>query len=164
MNRIACTHYNDADEKVILKASSLGMPLIGGTALEVLADYYHVPCIRKRSENDLDFSSTSEVAIKNFKSWVVANTDPDKVKVDIYSIPHLKIPFELKLNIKGVLVMSPIYLIWSKLQRANDKDIKDIIWLLTLVTPEDLEEWLSRLGVTDGEIELINDIISGEYD
>lgn len=51
LSRVQCSRYSDLDDKIIAKASSLGIPLIGGTALEVLASHYGVSGVRKRSNN-----------------------------------------------------------------------------------------------------------------
>ena len=37
--KISCSKYSDLDDLIIAKASELGIPLIGGTALEILADF-----------------------------------------------------------------------------------------------------------------------------
>ena len=59
--------------------------------------------------------------------------------------------------------MSPIYLIWSKLGRCLDRDKSDIYWLLKMTTPDELEKWLEKLGVTLIQVEILNKIIKTEY-
>lgn len=163
MCEIQYSRYSDLDDKVILKASSLGMPLIGGTALEFLA--YHTNHIsgRVRSDNDLDFITNSEWLKDEFQLWLKMNIDPVLVQVDVMLVKSHVIPKELVIDIKGILVMGPEYIIWSKLQRFSLQDIKDIKWLLSIVTAENLEVWLQHMGITAIEVERINSIIKQVY-
>jgi hypothetical protein len=137
--------------------SDLGIPIIGGTALEILGNNYDIKGFRKRSDNDIDGLSDSTDKINKLKKWLIANIDPDKVQVDVYKVRQLRKEFIL--NIDGTLVMSPVYLLWSKLTRHSDKDIIDIKWLFNLTTPEELEEQLPELGITEEEIDILNNII-----
>lgn len=61
--KILFSKYTNFDEIVIEKASSLGMALIGGTAIEVWGNYYGLEALRPRSINDLDFISASKEAV-----------------------------------------------------------------------------------------------------
>lgn len=157
-SRIACSKYSDLDDLVIAKASELGLPLIGGTALELLSNYYNVQGVRKRSDNDLDFLSDDIASIGIFQDWLQENIDPSKVQVDVYT----QVPKNYKdyiMDVDGILVMKPQYLIWSKLTRWSDKDIQDIKWLLTIpqMTDKDLNTALDDLGVTQEEFDkLVN--------
>lgn len=158
--RIQCSRYSDLDDKIISKASSLGFPLIGGTALEILADYYSVDGVRKRSNNDLDFLSKDNKNKLYFMSWIQENIDPDKVEVDFYD----EAPKQYKnyiLDIDGILVMNPVYLIWSKLIRASKKDLTDIKWLLSIpqLTDEELSEGMDDLGLKKSEIALLESLL-----
>lgn len=161
LKKIAYTKYSDVDELVINKASEMGMPLIGGTALEVLGNYYHRSGFRKRSFNDLDFLGTNAESVEQFQDWVKQNTDPDKVKVDIYLESDEKLQFSL--DMEGILVMKPEYLIWSKLSRPDrsQKDIEDIKWLLSIeeMSDEELSDALDTLGVTDEEFHLLQSLV-----
>lgn len=158
--RIACSKYSDLDDKVINKASELGFPLIGGTALEILADYYKVDGVRKRSDNDLDFISKDNKNKYYFMSWVQENIDPEKVDVDFYD----EAPNNYKdyiMNVNGVLVMSPTYLMWSKLTRGTNKDITDVKWLLSIpqLTDNEIVEAMEDLILTDDEIDLLQSLL-----
>lgn len=162
LSKIKCSRYTDLDEKVIAKASELGMPLIGGTALEVIANEMNVPGVRKRSNNDLDFLSTDRFKITEFKKWLFKNIDPDKVQVDIY----VDAPKNYKhyiMSIDGILVMRPTYLIWSKLTRGSEKDLRDIKWLLTIdqVSDGEISAAMEDLGLTEKEIELLLSLAEG---
>ena len=63
-NFICCNKYSDLDDLIIRKAFELGLVLIGGTALEILANRHKVAGARKRSDNDLDFLSNDKNQIK----------------------------------------------------------------------------------------------------
>lgn len=159
LSRIQCSRYSDLDDKIISKASSLGFPLIGGTALEILADYYSVDGVRKRSNNDLDFLSKDNKNKLYFMSWIQENIDPDKVEVDFYD----EAPKQYKnyiLDINGILVMNPVYLIWSKLIRGSEKDITDIKWLLSIpqISDKEIIDGMEDLGLKDEEIELLQSL------
>lgn len=158
--RIACSKYSDLDDKVIAKASELGFPLIGGTALEVLADYYKVSGVRKRSDNDLDFISKGNKNKWYFTNWIQENIDPEKVEVDFYD----EAPENYRdyiMNIDGVLVMSPTYLMWSKLIRGTSKDITDVKWLLSIpqLTDDEIVKAMEDLILTDDEIDLLQSLL-----
>ena len=162
MIRIACSKYSDLDDLVLNQASKSGLPLIGGTALEVWANYYSIPGVRKRSDNDLDFISSDLSQISEFQDWVRDNIDLDKVKVDIMHVTsHDFTPYIREVN--GLLIMAPEYLLWSKLIRSDrsEKDLTDIKWILTIeqMSDDDLSTALEDLGVTDEEIELIESLL-----
>lgn len=159
--KICCSRYSDLDDKVIEYATSLGLPLIGGTALEIWASATNTPGVRKRSDNDLDFIALSCKQIEDFRAWLISNIDPDIVKTDIYVGDSNITPYIKEVN--GVLVMSLPYILWSKLTRPDrsEKDIQDIKWISTVsqVTDEELVECLEDLGVTAEEINLLNSIL-----
>ena len=159
MKPIACSKYSEFDDLIITKASDMGLPLIGGTALEILSDYYKQPNVRSRSENDLDFITNSYDVYVSLNNWLYNNVDTTKVQVDIMHIISHNIPKELIIDIRGIKVMSPEYLIWSKVQRFTEKDKSDILWLLQIADIDLLEVWMERLGVTTTEIDKINDLI-----
>lgn len=160
LSKIQCTKYSDLDDLVIYKASALGLPLIGGTALEVLSSYYGAPGVRKRSDNDLDFISGSLPTIKEFQHWCKNNTDPDKVKVDVMYVGSHDIT-KYQFDIHGVLVMKPQYILWSKLTRGNERDLKDIKWLMTIpeLLDSDISNALDDLGVTAEEFSLLQSLL-----
>lgn len=158
--KIMCSRYSDLDDKVIEKASKLGFPLIGGTALEILASYYSVGGVRKRSANDLDFLSKGNKYKLYFMNWIREHIPSDKVQVDFYDDAP-KNYRKYILNVNGVLVMNPVYLIWSKLTRASEKDKTDIKWLLSIpqITDEEIVEGMEDLGLTEKEIDLLNSLL-----
>lgn len=160
LSRVQCSRYSDLDDKIIAKASSLGIPLIGGTALEVLASYYGVSGVRKRSNNDLDFLTKDNKNKLYFMNWVRENVDSDKVQVDFYDEAK-KNYRDYILDIDGILVMNPVYLIWSKLIRASKKDLTDIKWLLTIpqLTDEEISEGMDDLGLKKSEIALLESLL-----
>ena len=160
LSKIQYSKYSDLDDLVIYKASALGLPLIGGTALEVLSSYYGTPGVRKRSDNDLDFISGSKSTIKEFQTWCKNNTDPDKVKVDVMYVRSHDIT-KYQFVIHGVLVMKPQYIIWSKLIRGNERDLKDIKWLMTIpeLLDSDISNALDDLDVTAEEFSLLQSLL-----
>ena len=165
MKKIACSKYSDLDDRVIHKASELGLPLIGGTALEVWANYYNVSGVRKRSDNDLDFISNHSTVIREMQEWVKKHIPTDKVKVDILFVKSHDYSDFIR-DVDGTLIMAPEYLLWSKLTRSDrsDKDIKDIKWILSIeeMSDDDLSFALETLGVTDDEIEVLSNLINGQ--
>lgn len=161
LKRIQCSRYSDLDDLVIAEASKLGLPLIGGTALEIWASELNIKGVRKRSDNDLDFVTDRTALEYLLADWCRENIDLDKVRIDIFKEEPKNLPKKLIRNVHGVLVMDPIYLIWHKVQRATKKDIQDIKWLLTFVDIDELSYWLDadQLGITEDEEALINSLL-----
>lgn len=161
LKKIQCSRYSDLDDLVIEEASKLGLPLIGGTAMEIWSSELGVEGVRKRSDNDLDFVTDKTALEYLFTDWCIENIDPDKVQVDIFKEESKNFPKELIRNVNGVLVMDPIYLIWHKVQRATKKDKQDLKWLLSFVDIEELSYWLDadKLGITEEEESLINSLL-----
>ena len=153
------TVYSEFDDLIIRQASQLGLPLIGGTALEVLSYYFQYPCHRIRSDNDLDFIADNDTSYRALAHWVSLHSTAAAVQVDVMLIKSHHIPQHLLLIVEGVKVMSPEYLVWSKLQRFSSKDEVDILWLLNITSPDKLEECFELLGVTELELEKINALI-----
>lgn len=94
------------------------------------------------------------------RKYLVNNIDPDKVQVDVYT----QVPKGWKkyaMNVDGVLVMSPAYLIWSKLTRWSEKDQTDIKWLLTIkqLSDDEINNTLDDLGVTQEEFERLESLL-----
>ena len=160
LNRLACSRYSDFDEQIISQASTLGLPLIGGTALELLGAHFNKSGFRKRSDNDLDFASNDKSVIDEFSAWLRSNVDPKKVKVDVMHILSHSLPEDHILNLGGVLVMSPEYIIWSKTRRFLEKDVTDIKWLLTIADFDKLEALIDSLGFTNKNLDNLNEIIT----
>ena len=158
--RVACSRYSDLDDKVIKKATEMGIPLIGGTALEVWAAATETEGVRKRSDNDLDFIVGSLDKSREFSKWVKENIDPSKVKVDLMLVrSHDFKPYRTLVD--GVLVMKPEYLLWQKLTRGSDKDKQDIKWLLSIsdLSDEAIETVINELGITQEEYDLLMSIM-----
>lgn len=158
--RVAYSRYSDLDDKVIKKATETGLPLIGGTALEVWAAATGTEGVRKRSDNDLDFIVGSISKSQEFSKWVKENIDPEKVKVDLMLVrSHDFEPY--KTLVDGVLVMKPEYLLWQKLTRGNDRDKKDIKWLLSIsdLSDEAIEQVIGELGITQEEYDMLVSIM-----
>ena len=86
------TIYTNDDNLILSKATEFEMPLIGGTALELLANYYHVSGVRKRSNNDFDFIADQDFKIIKMKNWLAEEINPKNIQVDIMSIKSHKIP------------------------------------------------------------------------
>jgi len=158
-DRVSCSRYSDLDKKVLNHAFDLDMPLIGGTALEILGSHFGKTGFRKRSDNDLDFITNSQEALDTFSAWLKINIDPSKVKTDVMLITSFKIPQDQILNLGGVLVMSPEFLIWQKVQRWSEKDKQDIAWLLTISNIDKLESLLEEMGITEYELDRLNSLI-----
>lgn len=158
--RISCSRYSDLDDSVIKKATDLGMPLIGGTALELWAKATGTPGVRKRSDNDLDFLSNSVSKTTKFDSWVRKEVDTDKVKTDVMLVrSHDFSKWETVVD--GVLTMKLQYLLWSKLTRGSEKDKQDIKWILSVkqLKDEDIQEILDELGLTEREANLLEECL-----
>lgn len=49
------TTYHSQDEEIIKLSSQYNCPLIGGTCIEILLNYFGIQHDRKRSDNDIDF-------------------------------------------------------------------------------------------------------------
>lgn len=159
LNRLSCSRYSEFDDMIIEKASKLGLPLIGGTALEILGAHYNKQGFRKRSDNDLDFISNDDASIASFSGWLRANVDPKKVKVDVMHVKSHVLPKDEILNLGGILVMSPEYIIWSKTKRFLERDVTDIKWLLDLADFDKLEALIEDLGFSDKNLEDLNGVI-----
>lgn len=159
-SRIACSRYTDLDEIVIHKMTELGIPLIGGTALEIWAKVTNTPNVRKRSDNDIDGISSDLYKVSQFNQWASKNIDPDKVETDIMLVrSHDFTPWITVVD--GILIMKPEYLLWSKLTRRTEKDRQDIKWILSIdsLSDEDIQYVLDTLGLTQEEADFLNSIL-----
>lgn len=159
------TVYSRLDVPTIVTATKLKLPLIGGTALEMWANYYNIPTSCPRSENDIDFISDSDGKTAALVDWVrtVRQQTKRKYSVDVFQVrSHYFLKYAVYMG--DVLVMNLPYLLWSKLIRFEERDIIDIKWILSIsaISDEEISEVLEDLGVTDEEIERLNKIIKGE--
>ena len=168
-------------------ASRYGLYLIGGTAIDLLCNYYSVRFWRNRSDNDLDFWTSfankkrnrfvKEVGRRfgisvesNFSYMVSLELDKVKIETDIlidYDCTNTK--FASFLN--GIGVMSPLYLFSSKFDRyintANiqrkETDFYDLRVLLSIIEKtngfDELEGHLSTLNYDQKAENELNGII-----
>lgn len=160
MLKIQCSRYSDLDDIVIAKASEMGLPLIGGTALEIWAGETGHFGVRTRSQNDLDFIASDEHTAKEFGKWVRENIDTSKVKVDVMLTRSVDFSPYVK-EVHGVKVMSLPYILWSKLSRASKTDLQDIKWILTnpSVSDDELNDIFADFGLTKKEESLLMNVM-----
>lgn len=149
--------YTELDKPIVRTASNFQLYLIGGTAIDMLCNYYCVDNNRNRSNNDIDFLSfaTDIFKTKDFVHQLVISYD---FKIDIESdymitlvnnnrgidvdilIDHGTKDSRYCMTVNNVLVMSPCYIIYNKLDRylstTNEErkkiDIADIETLLKI--------------------------------
>lgn len=151
-------NYTTVDEPIVRLASNYQLYLIGGTAIDMLCRHYGISNNRNRSNNDIDFlsfatnlSKTQEYANKlmhlyNFRKdiessyMITMNNSNVGVDVDIL-IDYDSSNLEYGMTANGILVMSPCYMVYSKLDRylnsINEErrkiDIADIETLLKIM-------------------------------
>lgn len=159
--RIQCSRYSVLDDKIIKKATELGLPLIGGTALELWAKVTNTPNVRTRSDNDIDVLSNSLSKLREFQAWVQEYIPQDKVQTDVLLVKSHDFS-KWVVMVDGVLTMKPEYLLWSKLTRGSEKDKQDIKWILTIksLKDEDIQLILDELGLTQEEADLLNECLN----
>lgn len=150
--------YSEVDVSMVREATRLGCALIGGTAVQMLARVYGVREHRERSKDDLDFltSHTNEEGIKAFKyvlkksefvptkmgdSEFMLNYENVKEGVEVDVLVSWEAGIEgWFLNIRGILVVNPIYLFLMKVQRLftglsnkDEADKKDLVALYDVI-------------------------------
>lgn len=151
-------NYTTVDEPIVRLASNYQLYLIGGTAIDMLCRNYGISNNRSRSNNDIDFLSfatnlpkTQEYVNKlmylyNFKKdiesnyMITMNNSNIGVDVDIL-IDYDSSNLEYGMTVNGILVMSPCYMVYNKLDRylnsVNEErrkiDIADIETLLKVM-------------------------------
>lgn len=151
-------NYTTIDETIVRLASNHRLYLIGGTAIDMLCRNYGVSNNRSRSNNDIDFLSfatnlpqTQEYVKKlmyqygftkdiDSKYMITAVNNAVGVDVDILIDYDSNSP-EYGMTVNGILVMSPCYMVYSKLDRylnsINEErrkiDIADIETLLKIM-------------------------------
>jgi hypothetical protein len=149
------------EEKItIAKATSLGLPLIGGSALKLISKSLGIPMTRLRTK-DLDFIASSLPEVATYEDWVKENIDTDKVKTDVMLVrSHDFSKWETMVD--GVLTMKPEYLLWSKLTRGSEKDKQDIKWILSIkeLSDEAIQSVLDDLGLTQEEADLLEECLA----
>lgn len=149
--------YTELDKPIVRIASNFQLYLIGGTAIDMLCNYYNIDNNRNRSNNDIDFLSfaTNKSKTKDFVNQLMISYN---FKVDIESnymitlannnrgidvdilIDYDNNDHQYCMTVNNVLVMSPCYLIYNKIDRylstTNEErkkiDIADIETLLKI--------------------------------
>lgn len=163
--RIVCSKYSDLDELVIQKASSLNLPLTGGTALEVWADYFNRTDVRKRSDNDIDIIRLRDYESLEFQKWIKSDIDFTKVKVDFApASPSKRLTDKFVTTVNGVVIMTLPYIAWAKIVREDRsvKDFTDLKWIfsITQISDDEFSEAFNILGLTDEQIDYLNKVLS----
>lgn len=151
-------NYTTVDESIVRLASNYQLHLIGGTAIDMLCRYYGISNNRSRSNNDIDFlsfavnlSQTREYVEEimyqygftkdiDSKYMITAVNNTVRTNVDILIDYNSNSP-EYGMTVNGILVMSPCYMVYSKLDRylnsINEErrkiDIADIETLLKIM-------------------------------
>lgn len=150
--------YTTIDEPIVRLASNYQLYLIGGTAIDMLCQHYGVSNNRSRSNNDIDFLSFAAnltkiqeyvnklMCLYNFKKdiesnyMITMNNSNVGVDVDIL-IDYDQTNLQYSMTVNNVLVMSPCYMVYNKLDRylntTNEErrkiDIADIETLLKIM-------------------------------
>lgn len=182
--------YTSIDETVVRSASNHKLYLIGGTAIDMLCRHYGISNNRNRSNNDIDFlsfatnlSQTQEYVKElvyryNFKKdidseyMITAKNDNLGVDVDIL-IDYENNNLQYGMTVNDVLVMSPAYMVYTKLDRylssSNEErrriDIADIETLLKIMDKigetefSSLESIISKSLRANSMIDIINELV-----
>lgn len=182
--------YTSIDETIVRLASNHKLYLIGGTAIDMLCRHYGINNNRNRSNNDIDFlsfatnlSQTQEYVKKlvyqyNFKKdidseyMITAKNDILGADVDIL-IDYENNNIQYGMTVNDVLVMSPAYMTYTKLDRylssSNEErrriDIADIETLLKIMDKigetefSSLESIISKSLRANAMIDIINELV-----
>lgn len=182
--------YTSIDETIVRSASNHKLYLIGGTAIDMLCRHYNINNNRNRSNNDIDFlsfatnlSQTQEYVKKlvyqyNFKKdidseyMITAKNDILGADVDIL-IDYENNNIQYGMTVNDVLVMSPAYMVYTKLDRylssSNEErrriDIADIETLLKIMDRigetefSSLESIISKSLRANAMIDVINELV-----
>jgi len=153
------TKYSDLDDKVIKIATKFDFYLIGGTALEIWMNQYHLKFNRNRSNNDLDFTCSPLTEIKNINSFKSElkqlNIKSQIDSIGYYRFEHDLIQVDILTDdanlidrygclINNIKIMDPIYLYITKHQRSlklgknserykkDELDLKDLLQVIKL--------------------------------
>ena len=182
--------YTSIDETIVRLASNHKLYLIGGTAIDMLCRHYGINNNRNRSNNDIDFlsfatnlSQTQEYVKKlvyqyNFKkdidSEYMITTKNDNLGVDVdILIDYENNNIQYGMIVNDVLVMSPAYMVYTKLDRyinsSNEErrriDIADVETLLKIMDKigetefSSLESIISRSLGTNSMINIVNELV-----
>ena len=170
-------NYTTVDEPIVRLASNYRLYLIGGTAIDMLCSNYEVSNNRNRSNNDIDFlpfavnlSKTQEYVNKlmylyNFKKDIESNymitMNNSNVGVDIdILIDYDQTNLQYGMTVNNVLVMSPCYMVYNKLDRylnsINEErrkiDIADIETLLKIMDKIGESEFFKLESIIAGNL------------
>ena len=180
--------YTPYDTEIVKTATRYGLYLIGGTAIDLLCRYYSIPFWRNRSDNDLDFWTSSAnkkrdrfvkqvggkfgIGVEDSSDYMVSlELKKVKIETDIlidYDCANTKFAS----SINGICVMSPIYLFSSKFDRyintANIQrkktDFYDLRTLLSIIEKtngfDELESHLSNRDYDQRAEDMLNGIIA----
>lgn len=183
--------YTSIDETIVRSASNHKLYLIGGTAIDMLCRHYNINNNRNRSNNDIDFLSfatnislTREyvaklISLYNFKKdidseYMVALKKNDTLGVDVdILIDYESNNIQYGMTVNDVLVMSPAYMVYTKLDRylssSNEErrriDIADIETLLKIMDKigetefSSLESIISKSLRANSMIDIINELV-----
>ena len=182
--------YTSIDETIVRLAFNHKLYLIGGTAIDMLCRHYGINNNRNRSNNDIDFlsfatnlSQTQEYVKElvyryNFKKdidseyMITAKNDNLGIDVDIL-IDYENNNLQYGMTVNDVLVMSPAYMTYTKLDRylssSNEErrriDIADIETLLKIMDKigetefSSLESIISKSLRANSMIDIINGLV-----
>lgn len=182
--------YTSIDETIVRSASNHKLYLIGGTAIDMLCRHYNISNNRNRSNNDIDFLSfatnytrTKEyvgklIDLYNFKKdidseyMITMKNDNLGVDVDIL-IDYDNNNLQYGMIVNDVLVMSPAYMVYTKLDRylnsSNEErrriDIADVETLLKIMDKigeaefSSLESIISKSLSANSMINIINELV-----
>ena len=187
-NKPTFEQYTKFDMSIVKVASICGLYLIGGTAIDLLCNYYSVQFWRNRSDNDLDFWTSFDNQGRNkFIKHIENNFGVDIEESSDYMVSlelsNAKIETDILIDrdcanekfissVNGINVMSPIYLFSSKFDRyintsnalRKETDYKDLKVLLSIIEKtngfNELENHLSDLNYNQRAEDMLNDIIS----
>lgn len=183
-------NYTTVDEPIVRLASNYQLYLIGGTAIDMLCRHYGISNNRNRSNNDIDFlsfavnlSRTQEYVeelmyqygfTKDIDSDYMITAFNNDVGVDVdILIDYDNSNLEYGMTINGILVMSPCYMVYNKLDRylssTNEErrriDIADIETLLKIMDKigesefSKLESIIARSLRSSSMVDVLNGLI-----
>lgn len=180
--------YTEFDTDIVKAASKYELYLIGGTAIDLLCNYYSVQFWRSRSDNDLDFWTSYDNEGRNvFISHIKDNFSFDSKETSDYMVSlessNIKTDVDILIDrdynnkefaysVNGIKVMSPIYLFSSKFDRyisttnvqRKETDFKDLRVLLSIIEKingfDELEFHLSNQNYDQKAEDALNSIIS----
>jgi len=171
--------YHKIDKKVVSEASKCDLYLIGGAAIEIWINHLNLRGNRNRSNNDLDFITYKyNPKYKRFKNYLLDNKfqleesgfiDFYDLKEDGKTVVEVDVLLDADRNtfrkiskVKGINVMSPVFLFSSKFNRFvtldklnhKEKFTRDNLDLL------DILKVINKLNMVD---ELENELVTWNF-